>query len=428
VKSEKHAHLRRSTVLAAGSVAASAVVTLCALAATALILRILPRAEAGRFALLVELLYALGVLGSLGQATLQARLYQQAAPGHFDWWADLRSTIAITFPVVLVAVLAIAIPYSLTSFEIIFIGGGSELFVLITCLSAVLAQQQQYAWSCALLRLPNGLLIVPAGLMMIRRSWLNLHFVLVCFLFLLLLTLLLSVWLLARRLERGRAAITFKQRIPGFAFLIAVAAIIATQRGMIAVAGAILTPERIAGLAALIVLLRVYDLIGEPTGRVFSTEMARNPRAITPSLLLAPWLLAAILSAALLVVLPPAARYFYAGRYDAALPLLPWLVAAGALRFVELVPRGYAFYLAPTKSLHWFAAVQSLVAIGGIALMVNWTHDYELRGTVWAGALIAALRVTASYIFFAHVHSKSAIARKDLDVERLEIAGEKPPV
>jgi len=61
-------------------VTASALVTICALAATALILRVLPRAEAGRFALLVELLYALGVLGSLGQAMLQARLYQQAAP------------------------------------------------------------------------------------------------------------------------------------------------------------------------------------------------------------------------------------------------------------------------------------------------------------------------------------------------------------
>jgi hypothetical protein len=428
VKSEKHAHLRRSTVLAVGSVTASALVTICALAATALILRVLPRAEAGRFALVVELLYALGVLGSLGQATLQARLYQQAEPGHFDWWRDLRSTIAITFPAILLAVLAIAVPYGLTSFEIVFICAGSELFVLISCLSAVLAQQQQYAWSSALLRLPNGLLIVPVGLMMIHRSWLNLHFILLCFLFLLFLTVLLSVWLLGRRLDRGRAAITLKQRLPGFTFLIAIVAIIATQRGMIAVAGAILTPERIAALAALIVLLRVFDLIGEPAGRVFATEMARDPRAITPALLATPWLLAGILSALLLVALPPAVRHFYAGRYDAALPLLPWLVAAGALRFAEVVPRGFAFYLAPTSSLHWFAAVQSVVAIVGLALMVKWTQDYNLRGTVWAGALIAAMRLVASYIFFAHVRNKSPSGRESLSVEGLEIASEEPPV
>lgn len=428
MKSEKYTHLRRNTLLAAGSVTVSALVTICALAATALILRILPRAEAGRFALLVELLYALSLLGSLGQAALQARLYQQAAPRHFDWWRDLRSTAAITFPAIFLAVCAIAIPYSLTSFEMAILCSGSELSVLISCLSAVLAQQQRYAWSSALLRLPNGLLIVPASLMLLHRSWLNFHFILLCFLCLLFLAVLLGVWLLWRQLERGRTAITFKQRLPGFTFLIAIMAIIATQRGMIAVAGAILTPERIAALAALVVLLRIFDLVGDPAGRVFATEMARDPRSITPALLATPWLLAAILSAVLLVVLPPAVRHFYVGRYDAALPLLPWLVAAGALRFVEIVPRGFAFYLATTRSLHWFAAVQSIVAIAGLALMVKWTQNYDLRGTVWAGALIAATRVLASYIFFAHVRNQSAAGRESLEVEGLEIAGEEPPV
>ena len=310
--------------------AASAAVTICALAATALILRVLPRAEAGRFALLVELLYALGVLGTLGQATLQARLYQQAPAGHFDWWQDLRSTVAITFPALALAVAFLVIPYGLTSFEFVFLVIGSELFVLISCLSAVLAQQQQYAWSSALLRLPNGLLIVPTGLMLLRRSWLSLHFILVAFLLLLFLVLVLSFALLNRRLKRGRARLTFKQRLPGLTFLIALVAIIATQRGMITVAGAILTPERVAALAALIVLLRVFDLVGEPTGRVFSTEMARNPGAITRSMLVMPWLIAAILSALLLVALPPITRHFYAGRYDAALPVVA--VAGGRRR------------------------------------------------------------------------------------------------
>ena len=428
MNSEKFAHLRRSTALAAGAVTASAAVTICALAATALILRLLPRAEAGRFALLIELLYALGVLGSLGQGPLQARLYQQAAPGHFDWWRDLRSTFALTFPPLLLGVLAIAIPYGLTSFESVFLVAGSELFVLVSCLSAVLAQQQQYAWSSALLRFPNGFLIVPVGVMMIYRPWLNLTFILLSVLLLLFLTVLLSVFLLARRLGRGHATITFKQRLPGLTFLIALIAIIVTQRGMITVAGAILTPERIAGLAALIVLLRVFDLVGDPAGRVFSTEMARHPRVINFSLLAAPWLSAVLLSGLLLLVLPPAVRYFYAGRYDAVLPLLPWLIIAGALRFVEIVPRGFAFYLATTKSLHWFAAIQSVVAILGLALMVKWTRDYELRGTVWAGALIAAARVSVSYFFFAQTRRGSGASGERVAVEPLEIAREEPPV
>lgn len=420
--------MRRSTALAAGAVTASALVTICALAATALILRILPRAEAGRFAVLVELLYALGLLGSLGQGTLQARLYQQAPSGHFNWSRDLLTTVVMTFPAILLAVAALVIPYRLTSFEIIFLTIGCELFVLINCLSAVLAQQQQYAWSSALLRLPNGLLILPVGAMMLQRSWLNLRFVLVCFLVLLLAITLLGIWLLGRKLERGMAAITFRERLSGFAFLIALVAIIATQRGMITVAGAILTPERVAALAALIVLLRVFDLIGEPAGRVFSTEMARNPRTLTFGMLAAPWLLAGILSIALLVALPPVVRYFYAGRYNAVLPLLPWLVLAAALRFIEIVPRGFAFYLAPTRSLNWFVAAQLIIAVIGLALMVRWTQTHNLRGTVWAGALIAAVRVTASYLFFAQVRAQSAHGVENVAVENLEITREEPPV
>jgi hypothetical protein len=415
-------------MLAAGAVTTSAVVTLCALAATALILRVLPGKEAGRFAVLMELLYAIGLLGSLGQGTLQARLYQQATPGHFDWWRDLLSTITLTLPVILLVVIGLAIPYRLTNFEILFLGVGSELFVVTNCLSAVLAQQQQYAWSSAVLRLPNGFLILAVGAMLLQRSWLNLHFVLLSFLFFLLATALLSIWLLGRKLERGISTIAFRERLSGLVFLIAIIAIIATQRGMITVAGALLSAERVAALAALIVLLRVFDLIGEPAGRVFSTEMARHPRTLTFGVLTAPWLAAGILSAALLVLLPPLIRYFYVGRYDAAVPLLPWLVLAGALRFIEIVPRGFAFYLAPKRSLNWFVTVQSFIAAAGLALMVRWTQTHDLHGTAWAGALIAAVRVTASYIFFAQVRARSARGLEDLTVENLEITRQESPV
>ena len=406
-------------------------VTACALLATALILRSLNRTEAGRFALLVELLYALGLLGSLGQAMVHARIYQQAAAGHFDWWRDLCSTVAITFPVILGAAFALAIPYGLTSVEIAFLGFGSELYVVINCASAILAQQQRYAWSSALLRLPNGLLIVPVALMLINDSLAKLQFGLGSLVFLLAISAAFSVWLLAGQLERGRAKISLRQRLPGLIFLIGVLGIVATQRGMITVAGALVSPELVASLAALLVLLRVFDLIGEPSGRVFSTEMARNVRGINRGLFAAPWLIAGLLSAALLLLLPSLARHFYAGRYDAALPLLPWLVAAGALRFVEIVPRGVVFYLAPARVLNWFAAAQSVVAIIGLAIMVRWTQKFGLRGTAWAGAMIAIARVTVSYFFFAAIQradAKPSITSDDLLIKPVEIGGEKPVV
>jgi hypothetical protein len=300
---------------------------------------------------------------------------------------------------------------------------------VINCASATLAQQQRYAWSSALLRLPNGCLIVPAILMSLHPLRLHLPFALISFILLLALTAVLSVSLLAVHLERGRAHITFQQRLPGLIFLVGLLGIVATQRGMITVAGAIVTPERVAALAALLVLLRVFDLIGEPSGRVFSTEMARNPRAITRGLLAAPWLIAAGLSIALLFFLPPLTRHFYAGRYDAALPLLPWLIAAGALRFVEIVPRGVLFYLAPNRSLNWFATVQSVVAILGLSLMVYWTRIHGLHGTVWAGFLIALVRVTLSYLFYFRFRNRDASNRTgDTLVEAVEIGGEETPV
>ncbi len=423
--------LGRGGILAAGSVAASALTTLCSVTATILILRVLSPEEAGKFAFLVELLFSVGLLSSLGQFTLQARLYHQAPPGHFDWRWDAWSTIWITAPFILISVLAIAIPYQLTVFQVIFLGLGAELFILTNCFSAVLAQQQHYAWSSALLRMGNGMLILPALLMVADRSLRHLDFILLSLLVFLGVAALLGGILLARRLERGRARITIRQRLTGLIFLASILALLVPQRGLIVVAGTMLSPENVAALAALASILRVFDLVGDPAGRVFSTEMARHPRAVSPGLLIAPWLLAGLMSAVLFVALPPVAHYFYAGRYDSALGLLNWLLLAGALRFVEIVPRGFLAYLAPARAFNWYTAAQGLCAAVGLALMVKWTADYGLYGTVWAGALIAAARVVISYVFFASVQRigpGSMSASKRFVIESLQAGSEEPPV
>ena len=426
--------LRRSSLLAAGSVSASAFTTLFSLVATVLILRFLPRDEAGKFAVLIELLYGLGLLGSLGQALLQARLYYQATPGRFDWWADLRSTIWFTIPAIGLGVLALAVPYRLTIFEITFLVIGAELFVLTNCLSAVLAQQRHYAWSSALLRMPNGLLILPALLMLIDPAFVRLRFVLINFLVFLALTTVLGFVLLLRRLERGRARITLRQRFHGLVFLVANVAVLIPQRGLIVVAGAILVPESVAALAALVTLLRVFDLVGDPAGRVFSTEMAQQSGRISFGLVAAPWFLAAILSAAALIAFPPLAHQFYSGRYDFVLPFLPWLVLAAALRLVEIVPRGVVAYLASHALLNWFSAIQCALALAGLALMVKWTADHGLPGILLAYASIAAVRAVVSYAFLGKVlktgRSVDSSAKPDerVFVESFEAVRQEPPV
>jgi hypothetical protein len=423
--------LRRGGLLAAGSVAASACTTLCSVGATILILRLLNPGDAGRFAFLVELLYSVGLLGSLGQSVLQSRLYQQAPPGHYDWRRDVWSTIWITAPFIFAGVMALAMPYELTVSQIAFLCLGAEAFVLVNCFSAVLGQQQFYAWSSALLRMGNAMLIFPALLMLMQPSLRQLNFVLLSLLVFLVATALLGGILLAHRLTPGRNRISLRERASGLIFLASILALLIPQRGQIVVAGAMLSAEKVAALAAFASILRVFDLVGEPAGRVFSTEMARHPRAVSPGLLFAPWLLAGLLSAALLVALPPAAHYFYAGRYDAALGLLSWLVLAGALRFVEIVPRGFLAYLAPTRLFKQYTAAQCGCALAGLALMVRWTASSGLSGTVAAGVLIAAARVVVSYLFFAQVQrraSGSGPASDRLLVETFETRGEEPPV
>ena len=137
---------------------------------------------------------------------------------------------------------------------------------------------------------------------------------------------------------------------------------------MITVAGAILTPERIAALAALIVSTASF----RSGRRADRTRFCDGNGARTSTLSHRAMLVDAMDAGgnsfrAVTGGASSGGATFLCGRYDAALPLLPWSGAAGALRFVEVVPRGFAFYLAPTASrCNGFAAVQSVVAIGGI--------------------------------------------------------------
>jgi hypothetical protein len=423
--------LRRGGLLAAGSIAASVFTTLCSLSATVLILRYLANKEAGRFAFLVELLYTIGLLGSLGQSVLQARIYQQRGAENFDWARDVRATISTTAPFIAAGVLAVAIPYRLTMFEAMFLILGAALFVVTNCFSAVLGQQRRYAWSSALLRLGNGLLIIPAALMVVSPSLRRMDFVLVSLVGSLAAAALLGTAVLARSLPRGQRHISIRERVSGLVFLASLLALVVPQRGLIVVAGALLEPGALAALAAVISILRVFDLVGESAGRVFSTEMARNSRRIGPQLHALPWILAALLTAAVLIALPPVVHRFYSGRYDIALPLLPWLVAAAAFRLIEIVPRGFLAYLAPARLLHRFAAVQCAAAVGGIVLMVIATTGFGMKGLVSAAAAIAAARLGVSYLFLIPLgrgQSASARTAQDVMVEPLEIGGEEPPI
>jgi hypothetical protein len=133
-------------------------------------------------------------------------------------------------------------------------------------------------------------------------------------------------------------------------------------------------------------------------------------------------------------VFPPLAHRFYAGRYDFALPFLPWLAAAGAFRFVEIIPRGVVAYLAPARSLNWFSAIQCAIALAGLALMIQWTVARGFLGMLHAFTLIAVARTIISYLFLGKVSRFRNAARESVEtrervfVEPFEAGGQVPPV
>jgi hypothetical protein len=135
-----------------------------------------------------------------------------------------------------------------------------------------------------------------------------------------------------------------------------------------------------------------------------------------------------------MIVIPPLTHQFYSGRYDFAVPFLPWLVLAAALRFVEIVPRGVLGYLASPPLLNRFSVVQCAVAIIGIIIMLKWTADYGFAGILYAYTLIAVVRTIVSYIFLARAlqparrTDPSVETGERIFVEPFEAGGEEPPI
>ncbi|MFL6515184.1 MAG: hypothetical protein ACJ8M1_09200, partial [Chthoniobacterales bacterium] len=140
---------------------------------------------------------------------------------------------------------------------------------------------------------------------------------------------------------------------------------------------------------------------------------------------------AGFLVLAVTVGLQPLVHRLYQGRYDTALPFLPWLVIAAGCRLVEIVPRAFLGYLAPAPLLNRFAGTQCAAAVVGIAVMVIWTRISGPAGLVRAGAAVAAIRLTISYAFMMPLRKSDAALTATGDnllVEPLQPGGQEAPV
>lgn len=385
-----------------GSLGASASATLAGVAANVLILRLLPPDDAGSYALLITLLYTAGTLAPLGQGTYLARFYHRVGATGRDWRADLGGVAALSLLVLLVSTPVLATVYALSAKESACLCIGAFLFATLSCAGSLLAEQRRYTLSNLLVRLPNAMLLLPAAAICLLPAPHRLPLVLAGLIAFLTLGLAVAFAALRRQMPTGTLRTSWRQRMGGLVFLASALGLLLPERGLIALAGVHLSPVEIAALVALGSFLRVFDLVGDAGGRVAAREMARGDRPGRRWLLL-PLPVALGLAVAAWLALPSMVHLLFRGRYDAVIPLIPWLAAAAALRLAEVVPRTYLVFAGSERALHRSTTAHFLVALAGIALAMGWIAREGLPAVAYAALLIAAARLAVSYAFVPSV-------------------------
>ena len=135
---------------------AAVVTTLFALIADVVILRILPVADAGRYALLISLAPMLAVLGGFGQAAVLKRRYSLRLRGDFNWSRDLAGSLLFSAPGLLLSVLAAVLVYWLSPGSVVFVSLAVPLLLFSQATAGVLDSHRLYVWARVLVRRYQG--------------------------------------------------------------------------------------------------------------------------------------------------------------------------------------------------------------------------------------------------------------------------------
>ena len=383
---------------ATGLAASASVFTLVA---SALILRVLPLAEAGQYAFLTAFVPWLAIIGGLGQSGLVLRQYSMLPPGQPDWQSDLAQTILVCSPVIALAIGVAAWIYHLPGLSFAFVATSVPLVIASQVASSQLDSHRQFVWGSLFIRLPSALMVLPAGLALLSPAWSNLRAMLLSQVGALGLTLALATLVLVARMPRGRARLTLAERRHGVPLGILAATHQLIDQGLLAIAAIVLAPESIAAYAALALFIRPVFLLHSVVLRMLVVETSRDPVRRRERLLLAVWVAAVIITLLLIAILPPVSHIVYAGRYDSDAALaLPIALTAGLL-LTELFPRSYLTGPAPRRQITLFAACQAAITGAGIALILVLARWWGVQGVAWAGATIAMLRNIVAYPIYS---------------------------
>lgn len=389
---------------------ASAATSAAALAGSALLYRVLPAADAGAFALLTAFVQTVLILGGMGQSTLTLRMYSRAEPGAFRWRADLVRLVLFTLPAAAAVSLLIAALYRLPAGQTAFVLVGGLLWGVIASLGSMLASQRRFALAASLPRLPNGLLIVPALLMLIVPGLASLQVALHGQLAAAGAALAAGWLVMARGSGRGARVMSYRQRSYGLVFLASQSATLVPDYLLLAVAGLYAPAADLAVYAAVNLLFRPTQLLQNVLAQVLTTELARTRRPHLRRPLLA------LLAASLAIMVGGSllgswlTHLIYGARYAPTLGLMIGVSLASGLDVLETLPRSYLTGRANRRLLAWFSGSQLVLAVLGLLAGVLLIQRFGIEGAAAGTALIFVARNAVSYSAFLRVRLRERSA------------------
>lgn len=375
--------------------------SLITLGATALLFRQLPAADAGTLALVLAFVEILSLFGLLGQSVVITRRYSKFGSQGFSWMDDLRTITLMAGPIVLLGVLIASVVYDLDLAALVYIGYASAVLVPTLALIWMLNAHGRYVWSSLLLRLPNTLLVVPALLILLAPSVINLDAILGLHAIAIISVPLLSLWLARASIKSGPVRITSAERRQGLYFLASQVSLLTSFQGVIAIAGALLSPGRLAVFAAVAILFRTFKLATNILSMVIPPEIIREEHPSYARLFAGTVIIATVGGLLTLLLGPRIIHSIYGGKYDDGTFLIFWMALAGMLLVLGVLPRSYILGKLEWAKLRPFILVQItvmvIVLLAGMSLVVR----LELLGVALATALTLLVRNMLEYGYVA---------------------------
>lgn len=365
-----------------------------------LVLRSLSSELAGFFVLSLAIWEILIVLAALGSNTVLVRRYSRAGVGDYNWPLDILSTLAFGMPVILAGIAVVRLFYDLPGISSLYILLATPLGVLLRSTAYVLNAQRHHVWFNLLLRLPKALLVFPAVLFLLSPKSASLELVLIVHAGFVGAVLILGAILLSQTVSIGEKRLRLSERVEGLVFLVSSMGTIASDHGILTIAGLLLTPSHLGNFAAMAILLRPFRMLKGILETLMVPELIQKRGRHFRQILGGVVLTAAMGTIGAMLIVPPLARWFYAGAYRQGLVLIPLLALAGGIHLSRAVPSADLRGNGPQRLLNRFVFVSTVGLAFGLGVGTSLMLALGLEGLGWTVLILELLTTTIALLFW----------------------------